>query len=54
MKNQTNLRFLLALGNTKMIVLKDQENLHIYSNNTDKRQKNAVKADRLAQALTLD
>ncbi len=53
MKNQTNLRFLLALGNTKIVVLEDQENLHIYSNKTDKNQKTAVAAERLTEALTL-
>lgn len=52
MKNQTNLRFLLALGNTKIVVLKDQDNLHIYSNQPDKRQKKTVAAERLTEALT--
>lgn len=37
-ENQTNLRFLLALGNTKIVVLKDQEELHVYANSADKRQ----------------
>ncbi len=52
MKNQTNLRFLLALGNTKIVVLKDHEDLQVYSNHTEKRQKNTVAAERLTEALT--
>lgn len=53
MKNQTNLRFLLALGNTKIVVLKDHDDLQVYSNHTEKRHKNTVAAERLTEALTL-
>ncbi len=53
MKNKTNLRFLLALGNTKMVVLKEQNDLHIYANNPDKRLKNAVAPERLTEALSV-
>lgn len=53
MKNQTNLRFLLALGNTKIVVLKDQDELHVYANSADKHQKHAVAAERLTEALSV-
>ena len=53
MKNQTNLCFLLALGNTKIVVLKDHDDLQVYSNHTEKRHKNTVAAERLTEALTL-
>ncbi len=53
MKKQPNLRFLLALGNTKIVVLKDQEELQVYSSAQNKRQKNNVAAERLTEALTV-
>ena len=53
MKNQTNLRFFFFFGNTKIVVLKDHEDLQVYSNHTEKHQKNTVAAERLTEALTL-
>lgn len=32
MKNNNTLRFLLALGNQKVIVMQDREDAHVYSN----------------------
>lgn len=52
MKNQTNLRFLLALGNTKIVVLKEQGDLQVYSSPAVARKKQ-VAAERLADALAL-
>ena len=37
---QTNLRFLLALGNTKIVVLQDENDLHIYSKTHTKTPRN--------------
>ena len=53
MKNKTNLRFLLALGNTKIVVLKDKDDLHVYTNSPNKRLKNTVAAERLTAALSV-
>lgn len=53
MKTKTNLRFLLALGNTKVVVLKEENDLHIYSNTPEKPLKGTIAAERLTEALTL-
>lgn len=53
MKNQTNLRFLLALGNTKIVVLKEQDDLQVYSNHNERHPKNTVAAERLTEALSV-
>ena len=50
-KTSTHLRFLLSLGNTKMIVLNDEIDLHIYSNQAGKNQRTIV-AERVTEALT--
>ncbi len=47
MKNKTNLHFLLALGNKKIVVLKDNEQVHIYSDD----KKHTVHAERISEAL---
>ena len=47
MKKQ-NLHFLLALGNTKMVVLKNEGRLDVYTNRTHKQ---TVDSARLADAL---
>ncbi len=47
-----NLRFLLSLGNTKMVILKDEEHLHIYTNQPDKTsRKEAIATERVTEAL---
>lgn len=48
MTKKQNLHFLLALGNTKMVVLKDNNHLEIYSNDTKKQ---TVDSSRVAEAL---
>lgn len=49
----TNLRFLLALGNTKIVVLQDESDLHIYSKTHAKspRNKAAIVPEHVAEAL---
>ena len=49
----TNLRFLLSLGDTKMVVLQDEEDLHIYSNQTTckSRKKDQIAAEHVTEAL---
>ena len=48
MTTQHNLHFLLALGNTKMVVFKKDGRLDIYANSADKQ---TVDSSRLADAL---
>ena len=49
MKTHSNLRFLLALGGQKIIVLERENNLHIY---TDKRATRAnVSVERLSAVM---
>ena len=36
----TNLRFLLSLGGTKMVVLQDEEDLRVYTNRTTAKPRN--------------
>ena len=49
----TNLRFLLSLGDTKMVVLQNEEDLHIYTNqSTDtSRKKSTIVAEHVSEAL---
>ena len=47
-----NLRFLLSLGNTKMVVLKEADHLHIYSNQSENTaRKEAIATERVTEAL---
>ena len=46
-----NLRFLLALGNTKMVVLKDEEDLHIYTNKTSRKTAQPIAVEHITEAL---
>ena len=48
MKNKTNLHFLLALGDKKIVVLKEKEQIHIYSDD----KKHAIHAERISEALS--
>lgn len=50
MNKKTSLRFLLALGNTKVVVLNDREGLQVYADNS-KSKKHAVAAERISEAL---
>ena len=48
----SNLRFLLSLGNTKIVVLKEENNLHIYTNQpTEKPLHENIATERVAEAL---
>jgi len=49
----TNLRFLLSLGGTKMVVLQDESDLHIYSNQpvTKSRNKDAIAVEHVTEAI---
>ena len=48
----SNLRFLLSLGNTKMIVLRDENDLYIYADQSKKADpKSTIKAQRITEAL---
>lgn len=51
MSKKTSLRFLLALGNTKVVVLNDREGLQIYADSPTNK-KHAVAAERISEALT--
>ena len=50
---QPNLRFLLSLGDTKMVVLQDEQDLHIYSNQTTckSRNRSTIAAEHVTEAL---
>lgn len=48
MTKKLNLHFLLALGNTKMVVIKDNDQLQVYSSITKKQ---TVDSSRVAEAL---
>lgn len=51
-KSSSHLRFLLSLGDTKMIVLNDEDDLHIYSNQGHKSAaKRTIAAERVTEAL---
>lgn len=49
----TNLRFLLALGNTKIVVLQNEDDLHVYSKNHTKAMynKTPIVPEHVAEAL---
>ena len=53
MAPKTNLRFLLSLGATKMVVLQDEDDLHIYTNKSSAkvRQKGTVAPEHVTEAL---
>lgn len=48
-----NLRFLLSLGDTKMVVLQNEADLHIYTNQTaaKSRKQNPIIAEHVTEAL---
>ena len=48
-----NLRFLLALGSTKIVVLQDENDLHVYSKAQEKisHQKAPIVPEHVAEAL---
>ena len=52
MKSNSNLHFLLALGNTKVVVLKEDNELKIYSGERNKHPRSSVAPERLAEALS--
>ena len=55
MESATHLRFLLSLGNTKMVVLTKEDNLHIYSNQPgSSTRKGKVAASRVCEAILAD
>lgn len=49
MKNTANLRFFLALGNQKIVVVKKEDNLHIYADKNSTRKN--VSIERLAALI---
>ncbi len=52
MQNATHLHFLLALGHKKVVVLKQQEQIAIYSDDTPShRYQNRLSMERLAEAV---
>ena len=53
MAPKTNLRFLLSLGSTKMVILQDEKDFHIYTNQNASfpRQRTIVTAEHVAEAL---
>lgn len=53
MTKKTSLRFLLALGNTKIVVLNEQERLQVYAGGDSARKKHAVAAERISEALSV-
>lgn len=53
MTNKPSLRFLLALGNTKVVVLNEEQGLQVYAAKDSKRQRHAVAAERISEALSV-
>ncbi|MGN0024494.1 MAG: hypothetical protein ACI351_03585 [Candidatus Avelusimicrobium sp.] len=53
MTKKTSLRFLLALGNTKVVVLNEQERLQVYARQDSTHKKHAVAAERISEALSV-
>ncbi len=53
MAPKNNLRFLLSLGATKMVVLQDEEDLHVYTSkpSAKARQKGTVTPEHVTEAL---
>lgn len=52
MSKKPALRFLLALGNTKVVVLNEQDKLQVYAAKSN-TVKHAVAAERITDALTV-
>ena len=50
MPTQTNLRFLLSLGNQKVVIMQKQDQLQIYTTRQDAAQSN-VSPVRLSEAV---
>ena len=51
-KTTHNLRFLLSLGNAKMVILQDDKNMHFYSSSGEKENsRSRVTAEHVAAAL---
>lgn len=53
MNKKTSLRFLLALGNTKVVVLQEQDALQVYADGKSNSQKHAVAAERISEVLSV-
>lgn len=53
MTTKTNLRFLLALGNKKVIVLKDAETLSVYSDVSAEAEKHRLAVERISSAVSV-
>lgn len=51
MKVKSNLRFLLALGNKKVIVLKDDNDLSIYTDCPPDQEKHRLAVERIGSAV---
>lgn len=51
MTQKTNLRFLLALGNHKLVVVENQQEVSVYTNAHPTHEKNRVDAERIGQAV---
>ncbi len=50
--SSTRLRFLLSLGGTKVVVLNDETNLHIYSSESgNSSHKSTITAEHIGEAL---
>ena len=49
MKKKPNLRFLMALGGQKIIILQDDESLHVYSDKAAQRKN--VSVDRVCDVI---
>lgn len=51
--NKSNLRFLLALGSRKVVVLENSDRLNIYSDakETEPREKSRVSVERITSAV---
>lgn len=52
MKNKQNLRFLLALGDRKVVVLQDEQELSVYSDTPTTRGAGRVSVERITSAVT--
>ncbi len=51
MTQKTNLRFLLALGNKKVVVMQNENDLHIYSDSRPCRQP-GLSLQRISEAVS--
>ncbi len=52
MTKTNNLRFLLALGNKKVVVVEEQDKMNVYSDNRPSGSKNRLSVERLAEAVS--